>query len=78
MAREELAVTEAWEDVLEVRRRGGKRPDRDRAQWAVPDEEREAAGNTASGLEGAGRNVAVRDRVPERVQDRPEQEGRRS
>src|SRR6476661_10649688 len=74
VAREELALANSREDVLEVGCRGCEGSDRDGAQRAVSDEKRQGAGDAASDLELARRDVAVRNRVPERVQDRPERE----
>jgi hypothetical protein len=74
VAREEIALAEAREDVLEVGRRGSERADRDRAQRAVSGDERDGARDAASDLESARRDVLMRDRVPQSVQDGPEQE----
>jgi hypothetical protein len=70
VAWEEIAFAETRQDVLEVRRRGCERAERDRAERAVSDEERRGARHAASDLEGARGDVPVRDRIAEHVQDR--------
>ena len=75
VAREEVALAEAREDVLEVGRRRCERADRLGARRTVAHCDRKHARDSARDLETPGRDVVVRDGVAGRMQDRPE-EGR--
>ena len=72
VAREEVALAEAREDVLEVGRGGCEGADRLGARRAVPHCDRKHTRDSARDLEAAGRDVVVRDGVTGRVQDGPE------
>jgi len=72
VAREEVALAEARQDVLEVRRGRCEGADRLGARWAVAHCDRKHARDSARDLEAARRDVVVRDGVTGRVQDGPE------
>src|SRR5690349_2161504 len=62
------------QEVLDVRGRGGERADRDWAEWAVAEGEREGADGAASRLEALGLDVVVRHAVAEGVEHEAERD----
>ena len=77
MARKQLSAARLGkrQDVLEVRRRGGERPDRRGRERPVANRERGEDGSTASDLERARSDVHMRNPVAERVEHRSDRHG---